>query len=409
MIRHKHISKVMALSDQMIVSGTNFVIGILITRLAGIEDYGRYSLYWMIFLFLLGFCNSFIGLPSQIISNQVANKFEYLEENNRLGNLSLTLLLFLLYTGFYIYDSLYSSSFGYGYWIFPMTIVIFLKQEMNRKYFYAKLDLKKVISIDFSAYLLQIPSLLILTQFYDITLDLIITNITLFGIMGQVVFQFLKPRYNSPFRLKKMPYRENWSYSKHLIFTSILQWFSGNILIISAGGIIGLSAVGILRVLQNIMGALHILFLTMENVIPVKASILLNNHGKQHMFNYFKKVFVVAGIVYGIILLVLKVSGEFLLSFLYGESYLEYSGLLDLFIYLYILVFIGTIAQLIIKTLKLNYGISIAYALTVIAAFAISTTLLNTFGIKGVILGLGIFQLITISTYLFIIKRNSIC
>lgn len=409
MTKYKHISKVMALSDQMMVSGTNFIIGILITRLAGIEDYGRYALYWMIFLFLHGLCNSFIGLPAQIISNQAANKFIYLEENNRLGNLSLTFLLLALYTGFYVYDSLYSSSFGIGYWIFPLTIIIFLKQEMNRKYFYAKLDLKKVITIDFFAYLLQIPSLLILAQYYNITLNLVVVNITLFGLIGQIAFQILKPSYDKPFILSELPFRANWNYSKHLIFTSILQWFSGNILIISAGGIIGLAAVGILRVLQNIMGVLHILFLTMENVIPVKASILLNNHSQKHMFTYFKKVFIVSGILYGIILVALKLSGKFLLSFLYGESYLEYSGLLDLFIYLYIFVFIGTIAQLIIKTLKLNYGISIAYTLTVITAFAISTTLLNSFGIKGVILGLGIFQLITISTYLFIIKRNSIC
>jgi hypothetical protein len=102
----------------------------------------------------------------------------------------------------------------------------------------------------------------------------------------------------------------------------------------------------------------------------------------------------------------LKFSGAIILSFLYGESYAKYSELLDLFILLYVFVFVGTIAQLIIKTLKLNFGISIAYTLTVIAAISMSSLLLNTYQLKGVIIGLGVFQLITISTYIFIIKRS---
>ena len=135
--------KVLALSDQVLVSGTNFTVGILITRTIGIEDYGRFTLYWMIFLFLHGLCNSFIGLPAQIISNQMPDKSIYLEENNRLGTLLLIIFFILLYPAFFIYDYTTSASFGYGYWLFPLVILLYLKQEMNRKYFYAKLNLKK--------------------------------------------------------------------------------------------------------------------------------------------------------------------------------------------------------------------------------------------------------------------------
>ncbi len=406
MILKQHISKVLALTDQMIVSGTNFVIGVSITRLAGVEEYGRFTLYWMIFLFSHGLCNSFIGLPAQILSNQANNKSEFLEENNRLGIILLSILIAVLYFGFYIYDFYYDSSFGFGYWIFPITITLFLKQEMNRKYFYAKLKLQKVIYIDLCTYLMQIPSLFILSFFYEITLNLVILNLTVFALVGQILFKILKPAYSQPFQISKLPFSENWHYSKHLLFTAILQWFSGNILIISAGGIIGISAVGIIRILQNIMGILHILFLTLENVVPVKASILLNKHSKKHMFTYFKKVFIVTGLFYGVVLIALKTFGHKILTFLYGNSYDQYTNLLNLFILLYILVFIGTIAQLIIKTLKLNYGISIAYTLTVISAFILATPLLNTYDLKGVIFGLGIFQIITISTYFIIIKRN---
>ncbi len=398
--------KVLALSDQVLVSGTNFTVGILITRAIGIEDYGRFTLYWMIFLFLHGLCNSFIGLPAQIISNQMPNKLIYLEENNRLGTLLLIIFFTLLYPAFFIYDYTTSASFGYGYWLFPLVILLYLKQEMNRKYFYAKLNLKKVISIDVCSYLLQIPSLLILSFFFEMSLNLVLLNLTIFGLFGQLIFVLIKDRTQTKFQFKNLPILANWKYSKHLITTTILQWFSGNILIISAGPILGIAAVGIIRILQNIMGVLHVLFLTLENVVPVKASMLLNTHGKKQMFTYFKKVFMVTGAIYGVILITLKLSGQFILTFLYGAEYAQYTNLLDIFILLYVFVFIGTIAQLIIKTLKLNIGISIAYALTAITAFTLSVPLLETFDIKGVIIGLGIFQVITISTYYITIKRN---
>jgi O-antigen/teichoic acid export membrane protein len=398
--------KLLALSDQVLVSGTNFTVGILITRLIGIEDYGRFTLYWMIFLFLHGLCNSFIGLPSQIISNQMANKSNYLEENNRLGSVVLIVFITLLYPAFYLYDYTTDASFGYGYWLFPLVILLYLKQEMNRKYFYAKLELKKVILIDSCSYLLQIPSLLILSLFFDMSLNLVLLNLTLFGTLGQLLFVLIKAKTQTSFEYKNLPISVNWNYSKHLITTSILQWFSGNILILSAGPILGIAAVGIIRVLQNIMGVLHVLFLTLENVVPVKASLLLHNHGKQHMFTYFKKVFIVTGAIYGIILILLKLSGALILTTLYGEDFAQYTNLLDIFILLYIFVFIGTIAQLIIKTLNLNIGISIAYGLTAITAFVLSTPLLELFDIKGVIIGLGLFQIITISTYYITIKRS---
>ena len=408
MILKHQIPKVLALADQMVVSGSNFITAILITRFAGVAEYGKFTLYWMIFLFCHGICLSFIGLPSQVLSNQAKNKTIYLEENNRLSVLLLLCLLIILWLGFYIYNSATNAYFGYGYYLFPVAIVLFLKQELNRKYFYAKLSLKKVITIDICSYLMQIPSLIILSFFLEITLNLVILNLLFFGVCGQILFQILKHRYTEPIRLNKMPILDNWQYSKHLILTTILQWFSGNFLIISAGGIIGVAAVGIIKILQNIMGVLHILFLTLENVVPVKASILLHEHSKKHMFTYFKKVFMVSGVMYGIILIILKYSGELILSLLYGEPYAEYSNLLDSFILVYILIFFGTIAQLMIKTLKLNHGILIAYVLTVIAAFSLSSVLLNTYHLKGVIIGLGIFQIITLSTYILIIKRHLI-
>ena len=123
------------------------------------------------------------------------------------------------------------------------------------------------------------------------------------------------------------------------------------------------------------------------------------------MFTYFKKVALVTGIVYGLLLLLLKLFGAQILELLYGAAYAQHTNLLDLFIGLYILIFLGTLAQLMLKTLKLNYSIFIAYLLTVLFAFLLAHPLLEAFAIKGVIIGFAILQLITLSVYFFTLKR----
>jgi hypothetical protein len=203
----------------------------------------------------------------------------------------------ILYPAFFIYDAITDTSFGYGYWIFPLVIVFFLKHEMNRKYFYAKQELKKVILIDSFTYLLQIPTFIFLFLNFNIDLNVILLIMATFSGIGQLIFRLIKNKAQPSFSFKNLPIGTNWVYGRHLISTTVLQWFSGNILLISAGSIVGVGAVGIIRVLQNIMGVLHVLFQTLENVVPVKASFLLNEHSKKHMFTYFRRVVLVTGIL----------------------------------------------------------------------------------------------------------------
>lgn len=396
--------KLLPLMDQMMVSATNFLMGIFIARLMGVEVYGRFALYWMVFLFLRGLGNAFIGLPAQVLSNTAKNKEAYLHANNRLASIITLMLVFVLYIVFYIYFINCSPVFGYGFWLFPLVIALFLKHEMNRKFLYASQLPLKVFLIDFTTYFLQLPLIVLLYYWGKMDLNAVLLTLTICGLLGQVVFALIKPGSENIEKVK-MPVKENWMYGRFLIFTAVLQWFSGNIILVVSGGIIGVGAVGVIRVLQNIMGVLHVLFLTLENVIPVKASFLLNNHGRKYMFNYFKKVALVTGSIYGIILLTIKIFGSHILTFLYGESYQQYTYLLDLFVLVYIFIFIGTLAQIMIKTMQLNHGIFLAYLLTVLVATTASTPILNHFGIAGVIIGFGILQLTALSVYLFTLKK----
>ena len=55
--------KLLVLFDQGIVSGANFIIGILIARFLGIEQFGVYGFIFLIYLFCLGLQQAFFVMP----------------------------------------------------------------------------------------------------------------------------------------------------------------------------------------------------------------------------------------------------------------------------------------------------------------------------------------------------------
>ena len=57
---------VLAVLDQGLVSGSNFVIGVLLARSLGPEQYGSYALAFSIFLFLAAFHQNLVLSPLSV-------------------------------------------------------------------------------------------------------------------------------------------------------------------------------------------------------------------------------------------------------------------------------------------------------------------------------------------------------
>lgn len=56
-----------------------------------------------------------------------------------------------------------------------------------------------------------------------------------------------------------------------------LQWGTGNLFIIMAGTPLGPWAVGVIRIMQNTMGLFNVLFIFLENVLPINFANIFKN------------------------------------------------------------------------------------------------------------------------------------
>ena len=101
-----------------------------------------------------------------------------------------------------------------------------------------------------------------------------------------------------------------------------------NFFLVVSGVILGPTAVGGLRASQNMVGLINVFFLSMENIVPSKASLLYAKYGAKSMVHYLRNVFFKGVIVVGILVILFVSLDEFLMKFFYGEEYIEFTFLI---------------------------------------------------------------------------------
>lgn len=402
-------TKLITLCDQAVVSGTNFLSGILLTRELGIDSYGSYAIAFLFVLFCSSIHQAFIISP--MLSLGV--KKDSTEKTKYFGTLLAQQLLFCMLAILLSFFIIHVSNTIAPEWnisslasILPLCIAAYLMHDYFRKYFYVKRAASKALKIDLIAYGFQWIALIYLC--YTDLLSIYNSYAVLFIAFAlSSIYALLQ---HEKLHVEKNYFKsillENWFYARYLLGTALLQWLSGNFFIITAGTLLGTSSVGAIRVAQNIMGVLHVFFLALENEVPVKAAMLYNKLGLKQLMHYIKQVGVLGGLLtIGVLTLVAFFSKE-ILSLLYGSEYVPFATILIGYCIIYLLVFFGTTLRFAIRTVEKNKSIFIAYIISTIFSLFSAKFIINQFDVYGVLVGIVITHVIMLSCYIFSLKKE---
>lgn len=406
-IVNSNSDKLLALLDQGAVSTGNFVMAVVISRFAGLNLLGEFSLIWVAYFFLLGIFNSFIGLPFQVVSNTVENKVAYNFKNIVLLNSLLTLLFVVGQVVVFLVGQLgYLPQQNYSFLI-PVAIVLMVRHEQIRRYLIAQAEFTFLFKLDVFLYIGQAAFIFALSFFINLSLDVVFAAIAFFAFIAFVSVNIklnysLKISFSLNENLKL-----NWSYGKYLIATHVAQWFSSNILLITLASISSVTSVGVVKIIQNLMGVLNIGFTVLENVVPGKASFLLYKHSHSHFLNYFRKVVKTSGILFIAVLLVFYFFQDQLLYTIYGVQGDDYHSYFTMYLLIYVFIFASTLFQIYLKTKELNKGMFLAYLINIVISLSLGKTLILNFEVDGYLYSLLILQVTGILTYILHIKTSS--
>lgn len=404
-LMQKFKSSGLVLFDQAVLSGTNFITGILLARFLGIQTYGLFALLWMIVLFALSFSQAFITRPmlSLGVQMEAGNKrdyFSYLHAIQLIFSFLALIFSFFVLTIFVSFSWYELPSDGLIFKV-PVLLALFLIYDFYRKYFFVSELLKWPILIDGLLALFQLSGICILNFLEVLSLEnVLLLLIIVHAIVNLVCFLKIAPPVFSKNGLKSVALK-HYSFGKWLIGTAFLQWLCGNFFIIAGAGILGAAAVGAIRIAQNVIGLTHVIFLAMENIVPVYAARQFKNGGIKSLYNFLRKLSLQSGVAIMVILILLAVFAPVIFKFLYGEAFVSFSYILVGFCIIYLMVFIGHPLRFALCTLENTKPIFIGYLLGAIFSLIAANLMIKNWGMFGLLSGLFITQLIAQAVYIF--------
>ncbi len=394
------LSKGLIFLDQVMVSGSNFLLGILLVRSLGLAEYGIFALVWMGVLFALGINQAFITKPLLSIAPKLSGK----EQNDYLAGLHtiqyfLSALFFVIGLLLFGGAKLFFTN-DFATYIPLVSMIVFCQtiHDFYRKIYLIKNQITKVFLLDATLYLGQISGILLLLILGELTL-----TIALWVILCVNTLSIFFGNFDQDFSLlnyKKILIR-HFHFSKWLLGTSILQWLSGNYFIIVGASILGTSAVGAIRMVQNLMGLCHILFLAMESIIPIEAARRFQAEGENSLIQYLIKTTKQLSLGFGLLLMIIGIFSKPILSLIYGISAANYAYIVLGYTLLYLFVFIGHPFRFYLRTMEKTSPIFYAYCFGALFSLSCAYPLLQHLGMYGLLFGLIFTQLINMLTYYF--------
>jgi O-antigen/teichoic acid export membrane protein len=393
-------------ADQALVSGVNFLLGILLARFMGVESYGVFALAWMSVLFAASLQQAFVIAPLYTLGPKQANKQAWLTGQNTIQLLISLGMIPLIFFGTTI------LSFFYPQWNMPLLptilsllVAVHLFNDYLRRVNFLNHSPKKALIMDVIGYGLQPLLIALLWNMNLLSISTALISVLLANVLS-IAFALFTSRFEVSTQGLGLSLKANWDYSKFLIGTAILQWFSGNYFMLVAAAVIGPVAIGAVRIAQNIMGVLHVIFIALENIVPVKAAEALNAGGTQSMMQFFKKVSLQTAVpVFGLIGLIAW-QRSLILELLY-DSFLELNAsLLLAFCGIYVLVYLGTQLRFIIRTVEKNQRVFLSYIITSALSLISANYIIQTFDVMGVVFGIAAVQIISIIIYIISLKSE---
>ena len=388
-----------ALLDQAMVSGVNFFTGIILVRFLGLEEFGRFTLTWLIILFFNSIQFSAVISPMMSIGPKQAER----EMQQYYGAVVLQQLFWSGLCVISIFSCVWGSQFFVGWKIHtlaaPLAVALLAVQSQDflRRYFFVRKRAALAFGNDCICYLARLLLLMVFFKFRVLNINEVLWLIAFTATLAAVIGFFQTERLIFSRIFAQRVTTVHWHFSKWLIVSALLQWTSGNFFLVAAGSILGVFAVGTIKAAQNIIGITHVFFQALENIVPARASFYYKQGGVTRLINYLKRVSCIGGVVTLFIVLIVSLFPKLWISLFYGDNYSEISYALLWYGPVYLCVFFGLSLRSGLRSVNYTKAIFIGYLAMTLFSLISAYPMIIWLKIHGAMIGMLITQIIFLS------------
>jgi len=380
-----------ALADQALISGVNFITAILLARFLGLNEFGVYALAFLGVELLHTFQHSLIIAPMMSLLPQIdeSDRRQYLDALI-VGQLLFAVLLVIAAIGVIVLVAWIVTDWHGRELLWPFVTTAFacqLQMYVRRHMFATGANWAGLIS-DVLRYPTQMAIL-----YYLLTTTTMDAGLCLYVVAGCSAFAtlvalgFLRP-INWELHFFQSVLIRHWRFGHWYLGSELMRWSTGQLYMVVAGVLLGAAAVGAMRATQNFVGACHILKLGLENVVPIRASAHFKGGQMPALVRYLKRVSLFSGGTVALFLFVVAIAPEFWLELIYGQTYAEYGHLVIWWAAIYLLSFFHTPLQFGLRAVEDTRAIFQAQAVLAVWTVISAYPMIHQLGIIGAMAGI---------------------
>jgi O-antigen/teichoic acid export membrane protein len=318
-----------AFLDQILSSGSNFLVAIVIARILGPEQFGAFALAYATWITLMGLNRSILIQP-YVISVSPKSEKEWVTETSYAATtiliigVGLGVLVSILGLMLPILDRDAMTTFvTLGVFCAPLLLQDFWRfaafsRSKPRGAFIN--DAIWALTTTFAI------ALMIFLQHLNAPLGVAVWAL---GATAGAVYGFWQFRVGLKFDGKLI----NWFKSAFAVggwfgLSNGLYSLGSQVVLFFVAGMIGTAAVGGLRSIHNLFSPAQLLAVSAESIALPAASQALHTQGYTGVLYIAKRLAAMLGLFMAILALALTFSGGQLLVFVFGTAYLEYANLI---------------------------------------------------------------------------------
>lgn len=326
--RYTHVK--WALADQLLVSGSSFLTGVLLARVLGVQSYGEFALLYASLLYANTVQTATVIAPMMSILPKLESselRRSYIE-----GVIAFQLVLSVgmaAFIGLIIAVLAWTELVGYSTQTALAVTALVLAyqiQDWLRRYYYSRLESRAVFLNDLVSYGGQLVVLACLATFGQLNVNRAIWAIALTS-ASAFCLGWIVEKFRLDFSAMRGVYRRHYGLGRDLLISGQIQWAGSQGLLMIAGTSLGVNSVGGIRAAQNILGPMNVINSMLMNVVPVHAAARYALDGRAGLTRYLlTSGAVICGIAF-VFCASVSFSSHTLVMWLYGAEYLKYASL----------------------------------------------------------------------------------
>lgn len=407
--RHSHVN--WALADQAMISGVNFLTGVLLARYLGVDEFGSFTLAWMAVLFVNSIQHPIINSPMM----SIGPKQPEAEAPAYYGAVIVQQIVFSCAVFLVFLAGVRWSGVIFPEWkveglALPLATAALATQfqDFLRRYFFTRSRAAVAFANDAIRYVGQTVILIWLFMSSQGAMDIarVLWVIAIMAAAAAVCGAFFVERIEINSTVLRTIISRHWHFSKWLTGSALMHWTTGNLFVITAGAMLGASVVGALKAAQNLIGVVHILFMGLENVVPIRAARHFHEEGKKALCDYLKRVTLLGGGATAIIAVIAAIAPELWLRLVFGLEYQQYGYLLRWLSAIYLLSFLSLPLRAGLRAMEHSQSIFWSYSWTTLFSVLAAYPMTKYLGLVGVMGGIMMLTLIQVLTLWFGLKKK---